>query len=231
MNATTGATTAPRHQASASRRAITLVAATLISLALVSSWFVSRSDAHAGGATAERAQFHDAMRGLWEEHVAWTRMFIVSFASDVPDLAATTDRLLRNQDDIGNAIRPFYGDAAADQLTTLLREHILGAAQLLTAAKAGDADGVAAASEAWYANANEIADFLAAANPKHWSAADLRQMMKDHLDLTLVEAVAQLEGRYDDAVAGYDAVEAEIREMADMLSDGIIAQFPAAFAH
>jgi len=230
MDTLTSAQPTPRRRVGPARLGLVLAAAA-VGLILASGSLAARSEAHAGGATAERARFHDAMRGLWEEHVAWTRMFIVSFASDVPDLAATTDRLLRNQDDIGNAIRPFYGDAAADQLTALLREHILGAAQLLAAAKAGDADGVATASDAWYANANEIADFLAAANPKHWSAADLRQMMKDHLDLTLAEAVAQLEGRYDDAVAGYDAVEAEIREMADMLSDGIIAQFPAAFAH
>jgi hypothetical protein len=210
-------------------RLIATVAALAVGLVLAAGTLAPRSEAH-GGATAARGAFHDAMRGLWEEHVAWTRMFIVSFASDVPDLAATTDRLLRNQDDIGDAIRPFYGDAAADQLTALLRVHILTAADILAAAKAGDAAGVATASAAWYANANEIADFLAAAN-RHWDAADLRQMMKDHLDLTLAEAVAQLQGRYADAVDAYDAVEVEIRHMADMLSDGIIAQFPARFAH
>lgn len=210
-----------------SRRVVAIAAATLLALGTFS-WFAAGSDAH-GGATAQKASFHDAMRGLWEEHVAWTRMFIVSFTSDVPDLEATTNRLLRNQSDIGDAIRPFYGDAAGDQLTSLLRTHILTAADILAAAKAGDSAGVAAASEAWYANADEIADFLAAANP-NWSDADLRAMMKEHLDLTLAEAVAQLQGHYTEAVNKYDAVEVEIRQMADMLSDGIIAQFPAAFA-
>jgi hypothetical protein len=230
MDALTQAQPEPRPRVGPVRLGLVLAAA-VAGLILASGSLAMRSDAHAGGATAERAQFHDAMRGLWEEHVAWTRMFIVSFVADVPDLGATTDRLLRNQDDIGNAIRPFYGDAAADELTELLREHILGAAQLLAAAKAGDADGIAAASEAWYANANEIADFLAAANPREWSAADLRAMMKEHLDLTLAEAVAQLQGNYVDAVAHYDTVEVQIRHMADMLSDGIIAQFPAKFSH
>jgi hypothetical protein len=219
----------PAQRLTVSRRVAAIVVATLLSLALVSSWFVGQSDAH-GGATAHKASFHDAMRGLWEEHVAWTRLFIVSFVGDVPDLDATTARLLRNQADIGDAIRPFYGNAAGDRLTSLLRTHILTAAQILGAAKAGDAAGVSSASDAWYANANDIADFLAAANP-HWSDADLRSMMKEHLDLTLAEAVAQLQGNYATAVAKYDAVEVEIRQMADMLSDGIIAQFPAAFAH
>jgi hypothetical protein len=217
-----------RHLPTISRRVTAIAAATLLALGAFS-WLAAGSDAH-GGATSQKASFHDAMRGLWEEHVAWTRMFIVSFAGDVPDLDATTNRLLRNQADIGDAIRPFYGDAAADQLTSLLRTHILTAADILAAAKAGDTAGVATASDAWYANANDIAAFLAGANPK-WSDADLRAMMKAHLDLTLAEAVAQLQGHYADAVAKYDAVEVEIRQMADMLSDGIIAQFPAAFSH
>ncbi len=223
-------TATARARFSRSRRAFAVAGATLLALVLASSWFAMRSDAH-GGASAQRAGFHDAMRGLWEEHVAWTRMFIVSFAGDVADLDATTARLLRNQAAIGDAIRPFYGDVAGEQLTSLLRTHILTAAQLMGAAKSGDAAGVRTASEAWYANANDIADFLAAANPRHWSDADLRGMMKEHLDLTLTEAVDQLQGDYVGAVATYDAVEVEIREMADMLSNGIVAQFPQAFGH
>lgn len=229
MNPTLGIQSASRQRLPVARRIVALGSATILSLALGLSWFANQSDAH-GGATVQRASFHDAMRGLWEEHVTWTRLFIVSFTSDVPDLDATTARLLRNQADIGNAIRPYYGDAAADQLTALLRTHIVTAAQLLGAARDGDAAGVTAASDAWYANANDIADFLAGANPRHWSSSDLRQMMKEHLDLTLAEAVAQLQHRYGDSIAEYDAVEMEIRHMADTLSDGIVAQFPAKFA-
>ena len=77
--------------------------------------------------TVKQAAFQDAMRKLWEDHVTWTRLAIVSFAHDLPDLPATQERLLRNQEDIGNAIKPYYGDAAGNQLTALLKEHIVGA--------------------------------------------------------------------------------------------------------
>ncbi len=186
-----------------------------------------------GSAVAERGAFHDAMRRLWEDHITWTRLFIVSAATlpaDLPDEAATATRLLANQTDIGDAIKPFYGEAAGDRLTQLLRDHILTAAQLIGAAKAGDSAGVATASEHWYANADQIATFLHDANPRHWPLDDLRTMMKSHLDLTLKEAVDRLHGAYAADVADYDAVHAEILAMADMLSDGIIAQFPAKFA-
>lgn len=191
------------------------------------------AEAAAGhGATGARAIFQDAMRKLWEDHIVWTRQYIVSAATepgDLADIGPTTDRLLANQDDIGNALRPFYGDAAGDQVTALLRDHILTAARLIAAAKAGDATGVETASADWYANAHDIAVALHGLNPRHWALVDLDAMMKDHLDLTLDEAVARLQGRYADDIAAYDAVHAEILSMADMLSNGIIAQFPSKF--
>jgi hypothetical protein len=179
--------------------------------------------------TTKRA-FHDAMRRLWVDHVTWTRLFIVSFAADLPDLQATTGRLLQNQVDIGDAVKPFYGEAAGNQLTDLLRQHILTAADLLAAAKAGDTEAFEQAKDDWYANAEQIAVFLHDANPRNWPLADLDSMMKTHLDLTLQEASDQLGGNYAASVADFDAVETEIIGMADTLSTGIIAQFPQKFA-
>ena len=183
----------------------------------------------AASARTNRAAFNDGMRKLWEDHIVWTREFIVSFAADGADLSAVTDRLLRNQDDIGDAIKPFYGDAAGEQLSALLRDHILGAAALLDAAtNGGDVD---AASNAWYDNADAIAEFLAVANPRAWPVGETKAMMKDHLDLTLAEAVNRLQGNFAADIAKYDEIHVQILHMADMLSDGIIAQFPASFAN
>ena len=178
---------------------------------------------------SEEAAFHDAMRKLWEDHITWTRMFIVEFAADSPATEATAARLLQNQVDIGDAIKSFYGDEAGDQLTTLLQDHILTAADLLGAAKAGDQEAVNAASARWYANANDIAAFLSSANPDHWPLEEMQSMMRDHLDLTLAEAVARLQGDFQADIAAYDQVHGQILEMADMLSAGIVAQFPKAF--
>jgi hypothetical protein len=169
------------------------------------------------------------MRKLWEDHITWTRLFIVSAAADLPDKEATTQRLLQNQADIGSAIKPFYGEEAGDQLTALLTEHILFAAEILDAAKRGDTEAFAQANERWYENANEIAAFLNAANPNHWPLEEMQAMMKDHLDLTLEEAAAQLNGDYTTSVAAYDEIHEQILEMADMLSMGIIHQFPKKF--
>ena len=186
--------------------------------------------AHA--AKPDKVAFHDAMRKLWEDHITWTRLFIVSAATlpdNLPDTGPTADRLLANQDAIGDALRPFYGDEVGDAVTALLREHILTAADIIAAAKAGDDAARDEAIARWYVNANQIADALNGLNPKHWPQDEMRAMMKAHLDRTLEEAVARLEGRYEDDIDAYEQIHADILEMADMLSDGIIAQFPDRF--
>jgi hypothetical protein len=185
--------------------------------------------AKTGTLSEQRLAFHDEMRRLWEDHITWTRLFIVSATDDLPDAPATTRRLLRNQDDIGDAVKPFYGRAAGERLTALLQEHITVAGDLLGAAKAGDQSAVERHSNAWYRNANQIADFLHEANPRHWRRGEMRSMMRDHLDLTLAEAVAHLKRDHRADVRAYDRIHGQILAMADMLSDGIAAQFPKRF--
>jgi hypothetical protein len=182
----------------------------------------------AQNSSVSAATFAAAMRALWEDHVVWTRQFIVSALADLPDRDVAAQRLLRNQEDIGKAVEPFYGNAAGDQLTALLKGHITVAAALVGAAKDGAQDRVTAQSSAWHANADSIAAFLAGANP-HWKAADLRSMMREHLDLTLQEAVARLKQDWQADVAAYDKVHHHILGMADALSSGIVRQFPQRF--
>ena len=179
--------------------------------------------------SANELALRRTMDRLWEEHVAWTRLAIISLTTNAPDTNATVARLLSNQTDIGNAVKPFYGAAAGKQLTALLREHILIAADLLKAAKAGNSAEVADASARWYANADQIATFLHRANPDEWPLDEMKLMMRKHLDLTLAEAVARLHGDWPADIAAYDQVHQEILQMADMLSAGIIHQFPKKF--
>lgn len=171
-----------------------------------------------------------AMRALWEDHVAWTRLFIVSAANDLSNTGATRTRLLQNQVDIGNAIRPIYGETAGDKLSALLRDHILIAGGLITAAKTNDSNGVAYQKERWFDNGDQIADFLSAANRSNWSRNETRSMMREHLDLTLEEAVAEIKGDFRTSVRKYDEVRSQILKMSDMLSEGIVRQFPEKYS-
>jgi hypothetical protein len=173
--------------------------------------------------------FRSEMRKLWEDHVTWTRLAIISVAAGSSDLGPTVDRLMRNQDDIGNALKPIYGDAAGTKLTTLLKEHIAIAADLLVAAKTGDDAAADKAKAAWYANADDIAVFLDAANHDNWPLEAAKTLMRGHLDHTLDEAVARFTGDWAADIAAYDRVHEHILLMSDALTMGIVAQFPEKF--
>ena len=173
-------------------------------------------------------QLRMAMHKLWEDHIVWTRNVILNIMDDLPGTEQAVNRLLQNQDDIGNAVKPFYGEAGGKELTRLLREHITIAADLLKAAKIGNNSAFDAANKKWFANADEISGFLSKANP-NWKLNDMKKMMNDHLTLTTEEAVARLKKDYVADVKAYDKVHEEILMMADMLTDGIIKQFPGKF--
>lgn len=187
--------------------------------------------APAGSETASQAALHTAMRSLWEQHMEWTYATIAAFAANSKGLNDTLNRLLQDQVDIGNAIKPYYGEAAGQQLTSLLKTHILDFVPILKAAKAGDQRALKPAETAVYANAKQIGDFLAKANPKNWPQSTMEQMMKTHIDQTLAYGTAQLQGNYADSIKVYGQAENHMLMMADVLSKGIIAQFPGRFAN
>ncbi|MDQ4215073.1 hypothetical protein [Microbacterium capsulatum] len=181
-----------------------------------------------GSSIDKQIELYTTMSNLWAQHMEWTYATVVAFAQGSPGLTATLDRLLQNQTDIGNAVGSFYGTAAGDQLTALLKTHIEDAVPVLTAAKAGDTAALNTAVAAWYANAKQIGDFLAAANP-HWGKADMEDMMQTHITQTLAYASDLLHGDYAKAIVDYGTAETHMQQMATMLSAGLIKQFPKKF--
>src|SRR5687768_2875557 len=133
------------------------------------------------------------MRKLWEDHIIWTRNVIFNIIDDLPGTTEAVNRLLQNQVDIGNAIKPYYGNDAGNQLTALLHDHITIAAELLTALKNdntppfGDTPAFATAYAAWVANADAIAALLSSVNPS-WPLEEMKMMMHEHLEKTGAEA-------------------------------------------
>jgi len=161
---------------------------------------------------------------LWMEHVNWTRMTIISIVFNLPDLPFVQQRLLRNATDLGNCLRPFYGDSIADRYTALIKEHLLIAAQLVTAAAKGDAATAEAKERDWYRNADDIAHFLHTINP-YLSREAIQKMFYMHLALTKTEAVTMIQKDYQADVDIFDEIEAEALAMSDMIASAIVMQF------
>ena len=168
------------------------------------------------------------MRTLWEDHIAWTRNYIISTLADLPDTDKVAERLLKNQDEIGNVIKPFYGDEAGKKLSSLLRDHILIAAEVVKAAKTGNQKDMDKAREKWLKNADDIAVFLSGANPNLPRKA-LEDMLRKHLEFTTQEVTARLKKDWAADIDAYDKGHMHILNFSDLLMAGIVKQFPDRF--
>lgn len=165
---------------------------------------------------------------LWIEHAWWTRSFIVSSIAELEDKGDVLTRLLQNQVDIGNLIKPYYGEEAGNKLTALLKEHILKAGEIVEAAKKGDNKLLEKLNKDWYQNADEIVAFLVKANP-NWTKKELTDMFYRHLKLTTDEVVARLKKEWINDIHFADENEEHLINLADILTNGIEKQFPEKF--
>lgn len=176
------------------------------------------------GLTCSQFQISNTIRRLWLEHVLWTRFFIISAAFDLPDLQPVTERLLQNPEDFARELAPLYGRQTASQFRQLFTDHLLIAAELVNAAKAGDTSKVESERRRWYLNAEEIADFLSVINP-FWNKRTWRNLLFEHLRMTENEAVHTLSGQYRESIREYDSIQNQALQMADVMTRGIIRQF------
>lgn len=175
-----------------------------------------------------RLAYHDEWRKLWEDHITWTRIVIIGILDELPGTSAYIDRLIQNYEDMEEALTPYYGEEA-EVLGELIQEHLVIAAEILTAAHDGDTAAMNDAIDRWYVNAHDISVQMNKMNPKFWPLEETEKMWVEHLDATLEEAKAHLEGRFEDEVAAYDKVHDLALEMADFMSNGVMQQFPSRF--
>ena len=179
--------------------------------------------------TAPALQLEMQMHMLWAYHGIYLRCVIIDLAADLPAVSGDRARLMQNEAALGNALKPYYGDAIGDQLTGLLQTGVALTGAVVLAAKSDDATATQAALDRWYANADETALFLSAQNPQYWPQEKMKKLLRAHLDTTRAEAVARLTGDWPGDTASFDRAFEQIMGMANSLAEGLVRQFPDKF--
>lgn len=214
-----------------------LIKLTLLSLSIAFSTAPIRAEAHMDDRavaakqmiyTQSMVQLKGDLRRLWLDHAIWTRNYVISDLAGLENKDKTLARLLRNQKDIGNAIKPFYGEAAGNQLGELMSEHIVIAGKVADTAKIGNTAELDKANKEWYRNADDIASFLSKANP-NWPMKTVQDLMYVHLQMLTEDVKAMLKKDWDADIMWFDKGADHLTMIADVLTDGIIKQFPQKF--
>lgn len=170
----------------------------------------------------------EQMNLVWEQHIMWTRMLLISISENLKDLEATQARLLRNPKDIANVFRPYYGANVANQIEKLLTEHLVIGKNLIVALKNNNPKEAMELNKKWYQNADDMAEAFSSINP-FYPKEEIRKMLYEHLRLTTDEVNARLKGDYVVDINAYDMVQKEILQMSRFFVNGIVRQFPNLF--
>ncbi|WP_370223505.1 glycosyltransferase [Cytobacillus sp.] len=179
--------------------------------------------------TQSEVKFENEFRRLWIDHVLWTSNYITSATTaGAEDQKQVLARLLKNQEDIGNSIKPYYGDAAGNKLTELLKEHIVIAGDIVEAAKSGQGAKVNQLNKEWHRNADDMAAFISNANP-NLKNEDVKKLLYTHLELVTDDLTASLVKDWDARIVSIDDGVTHIIMMADAISDAVVRQFPDKF--
>lgn len=170
----------------------------------------------------------EQMNLVWEQHIMWTRMLLISIAENLKDLEATQTRLLKNPRDIANVFRPYYGANVANQIEKLLTEHLVIGKNLIVALKNNNQKEAMELNQKWYQNADDMAEAFSTINP-FYPKEEIRKMLYEHLRLTTDEVNARLKGDYVADINAYDMVQKEILRMSRFFVNGMVRQFPNLF--
>ncbi len=166
------------------------------------------------------------MRKLWVSNAIWMREYIVNTIEVDQSLDAASKRLAKSQDDIGRAFAPFYGAETGSKVTTLLRQHTSLVKEMIEASMAKDTAKLKESDKRWRANADSITTLLSTVNPTNWPMATIQPVLVGGMNLTIAETNARLKRDYNADVEAFDTILAQSLNLADMLSNGIIKQFP-----
>ena len=170
----------------------------------------------------------EQMNLVWEQHIMWTRMLLISIAENLKDLEATQARLLRNPKDIADVFRRFYGNAVANRIQQLLTEHLTIGKDLIVALKNKNQEEAKRLNTKWYQNADEMAEAFSSINP-FYPREEIRNMLYEHLRLTTNQVNNRLQGNYAEDINSYDMVQKEILRMSQFFVNGIVRQFQNLF--
>lgn len=165
------------------------------------------------------------MRKLWNDHIVWTRQYIISEMAATADKDAIFNRLRQNSQEIAKAMKAQYPGIDEATLGTLLDSTVITMTTLIFQTNIGS--GASGGSDAYTTkeilmkHLDRMAVFLNAANPG-WSLPELKLMLQGYLNETHNEILARKNKIWDADIAAYDRLNNHVMKLADAFASGTI---------
>ena len=198
----------------------------LAALALIVSSSSFAAEKHgAGRVSPNRMELSKALRDLWVDHIFWVRnVALMTKFGNTETAKIAEDQVVQDAKNIAGSIVPFYGKDAGDKLFTLLAGHYGAVKEYMTAAYAENKEAKTAAIDKLNKNAEEIATFLASANP-NWPKSAILPALAAHGGHHIAQIDAIQAKDFAAEAKVWSAMKAHIYVIADVLADGIAKQF------
>ncbi len=178
----------------------------------------------AQGITAAELQL--ALRDLWTGHIFWVRSYVfATHYEDAPSAEAADAEAVKNARALADAIIPFYGQEAGDQLFQLLAGHYGAIKSFAQARYGGSAEARQAATDDLMANARKIAAFLVGANP-HLPEEAVLPLLIAHGGHHLQQIEAINQGDFAGEAKVWEMMLGHIYTIADAMAGALAKQFP-----
>lgn len=177
-----------------------------------------------------KCDFRAEMRKLWEDHITWMRSYLHDRTTNAPSLQATTERLMKNQRDLGESVRDFFDEQSSETVTNFLLTHITIMGNLAQDLKKKDLSTFASDRQKLFQNANQLAEFLNKLNPENWPLEVVTFFLQDHLTLLLRWLESHVNADWTTSIEVYEKLHEEILQISDAYAYGIAKKFPEKFA-
>lgn len=173
-------------------------------------------------------EMRDKMNLLWQQNSFWTRNLVLCVIDSLPGKDQAIWRLTKNHEEICELFNTYFGEEAKATLTELFYSSLNFELEVINASLT---DSILAkeALKKWQFSMAAIADQLFKYNSK-WMLKDLKAVMNAQAEFTFQTIRQRLIRDYDLEVIAFDKLMMNTSRVSNMLSQGLIYQYPQKFS-
>lgn len=169
-----------------------------------------------------KVNMKEAFRKLFTDHACYTVFVLKGIIDKNDSVTVFLNRLLDNQKDIGDQLKPIIGEENGNRVTDLLKEHIRLAGEVIKSISAKERSKLLNEKIAVLLdNGDEFSRFLSSLSPDKLPEREMIDMFERHNSFVKDMAIARRNKDYLEEQKLYDAYYNEILEMSDAIVNAL----------